>query len=240
MNPELESILRRINKLLAIASDTRANSNAALAAAAMAEKIMREHQIEHADLILTKVKDDLITETAVASAKTNGTRVKEVPLWASWMAVAVARLNDCGARKYLAASGDMGIQYCGYSADVKVAVYMFTYLVNTVLAATATYRKEYDLGRKATNSFRKGIASSITMRLEAMAITKKTEMWASSSGTALMVVKKDSIEEKYGTSIFPVAQSKTSTSDVGAFTRGVRKGHSIDIDRKSETTNVLR
>jgi hypothetical protein len=65
-------------------------------------------------------------------------------------------------------------------------------------------------------------------------------MWASSSGTALMVVKKDSIEEKYGTSIFPVAQSKTSTSDVGAFTRGVRKGHSIDIDRKSETTNVLR
>jgi hypothetical protein len=240
MNTELESILRRINKLLAIASDTRADANEAAAAASMAEKIMRKYQIEHSDLILSEVKNDLVAETTVASAKTNGTKVKKIPLWADWMALAVAQLNDCGGRKYPTPSGDLGIQYCGYSADVQVAICMFNYLVNAVLVATDTYRKEYDASRQATNSFRKGMSSAITARLNAMAKEKKAEMAVASGGRELMVVKKDGIEEKYGARIFQVAQSKSSTSDEGAFTRGVRKGHSIDIDRrgiKSETTN---
>ena len=88
-----ESILRRIQKLLAIASDDRADPNEAAAAAGMAEKVMRKYQIDHAELIMTSLKQghDLGTEDVIASAKTNGTKVLKVPAWAGWIAVAVSR-----------------------------------------------------------------------------------------------------------------------------------------------------
>lgn len=240
MNTELESILRRIGKLLAIASDERADANEASAAASMAEKIMRKYQIEHADIVLAAVKTDLVSETAVASAKTNGTKVKKVPLWADWMALAVAQLNDCGASKRYADSGDLGIRFCGYSADVQVAVYMFNYLVNTVLQATEAFRKEHTADRQATNSFRKGMSTAITARLNALTKAKQAEMAEASNGRELMLVKKDGIKEKFGASVFEVRQSKSINSDAGSYSKGVRQGNAVDIDRrgiKSEATN---
>lgn len=54
-NTELDAVIRRVQKLLAIAQDDRANEHEAAAAAAQAEKLMRKFQIDHTDFIETGV-----------------------------------------------------------------------------------------------------------------------------------------------------------------------------------------
>ena len=72
----LESVIRRVQKLLAIAEHERSDPNEAAAAAGMAEKIMRKYQLDYSAVIITALKkgDDLSTENIVCSAKTNGTK----------------------------------------------------------------------------------------------------------------------------------------------------------------------
>jgi hypothetical protein len=115
-----EAVLRRIQKLLAIAADDRANPNEAASAAGMAEKIMRKYQIEQSEVIMTSLKagDDLGMSESVASAKTNGTKVKIVPPWAGMLSVAVGRFNDCGVRIGRNAAGDACVRFYGFTADV--------------------------------------------------------------------------------------------------------------------------
>ena len=47
----LEGVMRRIQKLLAIANDGRGDPNEAASAAAMAEKMMRKYQLDNADIV---------------------------------------------------------------------------------------------------------------------------------------------------------------------------------------------
>ena len=117
-----ESILRRIQKLLAIASDDRADPNEAAAAAGMAEKVMRKYQIDHAELIMNGLKQghDLSTEDVVATAKTNGTKVKQVPAWAGWIAVAVSKFTECSASIVTTQSGEKAVRFYGFTEDVKL------------------------------------------------------------------------------------------------------------------------
>lgn len=51
----LEGVLRRIQKLLAIANDSRANPEEAAAAASMAHKIMQKYQIDHTEVIMAEI-----------------------------------------------------------------------------------------------------------------------------------------------------------------------------------------
>jgi len=119
-----EAVMRKVQKLLAIAEHDRADPNEAAAAAAMASKIMRKYQLDYAEVIMTSLKkgDDLTTGDFVASAKTNGTPVVVIPEWAGYISVAVAKLNDCGVRNAKVGVHKGGMRFYGYTADVQVAV----------------------------------------------------------------------------------------------------------------------
>ena len=97
----------------------------------MAEKIMRKFQLEHADLITVELRKGESMETAdsVANAKTNKTLAKEVPPWASFLAVAVGRFNHCGARIAKTEQGEVCVRFFGYAADVQLCKWMYDYLV---------------------------------------------------------------------------------------------------------------
>ena len=226
----MDDILRRIAKLLAIAEDDRANPNEAAAAAGMAERIMRKFQLEHSDIITKSLKngDDLSTEDVVASAKTNGTRVKIVPPWAVYLATRLARLTETEVRTCNVANGDKGIRFFGYSADVKIAAWMFQYLVATSLRLCNEFKKtpEYEIyGRKAVNSYRLGVTAGINKNISDLIAAKQAE--AASTCTALIVVKKQAITQKYGNFGYTNKVSKTANSD--AYSRGVSDGKKIDV-----------
>jgi hypothetical protein len=237
-----DAILRRIQKLLAIAQDDRANPNEAAAAAGMAERIMRKYQLENADVLAASLKigDDLSTEDVVATAKTNGTATKVVPPWVQFMASAIARLNECDA-KAVRIGRDIGLRFYGYSGDVLVSKWMLEYLVATTNRLCNEFKKTDHyaaVGRASVNSYRKGVSMGILSSLNALIAQKERERQAEvATGTALVVVKKQAIAEKFGTFKYP--EKVVSSADGSAFRKGNADGKKVDVSRRAvgETRN---
>ncbi len=232
MTENLDAIIRRIQKLLAIANHERSDINEASAAAAMAEKIMRKYQLENSDFIissLTNAADDSLTEeTFNLTAKTNGTLVKALPLWANWLATAVAELHDCRIFTNKMRTGEIRIHYCGYAADVAVAKHTALYLAATINRLCDDFKKTpaYQTnGRAAVNSYRQGVAAGIVSNLQASRKAKNEQ--TTSTGTSLVVAKAAAVEARYGKNEIV---SKAPTLVTEAFTQGLSDGRSVSIN----------
>jgi len=230
----LESVKRRVQKLLAIAEHERSDPNEAAAAAGMAEKIMRKYQLDYADVIMAALKkgDDLSTEDIVCTAKTNGTKTKVVSTWVGMIAVAVAELTECGCRASWTEEFEACVRFFGYTADVQLASWMLGYLVATTNRLCDEYKKtdEYMIGgRRILNSYRQGVSIGITQAIRALVAAKKSEV-QTNAGTSLMVVKQDAIAAKYGE--FKTRTPKTKVSHGESFFQGLSDGRKVDISQR--------
>jgi hypothetical protein len=233
----LDSVMRRIAKLLAIAGDDRANPEEASAAAGMAERIMREYQLEHADVIVASLKagNDMAEGDCVAAPNTNETAHPEVPTWASILALQIAKANDCRC-KIPRPDKVAVVRFYGFDADVKVAVYMFNYLVATVNRLVKVYLKTDDyavLGRASANSYRLGVTTGISSSLRALTAEKAKEVRASSSSTSLMVIKAQLVAERFGEQKVKYSSSTISTDD--AYSSGICDGKSVNVSTRGVT-----
>lgn len=236
-NFDRDAVLRRIQKALAIAEDSRANEHEALAAARQAEALMRKYQIDHADVIATSIKKghDLSTEDIVVTAKDNGTRVERTPLWAQWLAVRIAKLNDCEVRcvRVQTAKGyETGLRFLGYTGDVQVSKWMLEYLAATVLRLCKEFRNDYRYkvgGRSTMDAYRKGLVLGICAQFHEMEAEKKRQQEAASASRALVVVKANAIAEHFGETKYGKPQ-KANVGDDGAFAAGHRDGKNVKIN----------
>lgn len=231
----LESVMRRIAKLMAIAQDDRANPAEAASAASMAEKIMRKYQLEHADIIMNSLKsgNDMGELDCVATAKTNGTKVVQVPPWCSWIAVKVAKMNECGAKIARTADGEAVVRFYGFKSDVQVAKYTFDYLVATVNRLCKAFLKtnEYKTGgRPVVNSYRHGVATGILNTMDECIRAKQAEVKQSTTGTSLMVVKAQAVAEHFGAMRTKAGRSSVRQGE--SFKQGVRDGRAVDVNRR--------
>ncbi len=236
----LESVKRRVQKLLAIAEHERSDPNEAAAAAGMAEKIMRKYQLDYADVIMAALKkgDDLSTEDIVCTAKTNGTKTKTVSPWVGMLAVAVAELNECGCKMGWTSDNEACIRFFGYTADVQLATWTLGYLVETTNRLCNEYKKTEGYltgGRRVLNSYRHGVSIGITQSLRALAAAKTTEV-QTSTGTSLMVVKQAAIAEKYGK--FETRLTKTKVSRGDSFFHGLADGRKVNVDQHPLTSTA--
>ena len=238
MNAELDSVIRRIQKLLAIAQDDRANPHEASAAAGQAEKLMRKYQIDNADLIVNEIKTDkdaLETVDVRADAITNGTKPKEVPPWAGILSAAIARVNDCGAMVVTTPELGRCVRFYGYKSDVLVAKWMMDYLLSTIARLAKAYRETDDYkinGRGVLADYRKGIVYGITANINKIIAEREAELAkATVTGRGLMVVKQDAIVAKYG-EVFRTKKSKSSVRRADTYGRGMEAGRKIDINRR--------
>ncbi len=240
MSENLEAVMRRIQKMLAIAQDERANPNEAANAAGMAERLMRKYQIENSDLVIRELKagNDMSTEECLATAKTNGTRVKTVPVWANWMATRISDLNQVGATITMSKDWEAVVRFCGYKADVMVAKYMMDYLVATVNRLCNEFKKTpaYEIeGRKAVNSYRQGVALGICSSIAKLVAEKEAEQKAQiSAGTSLVVIKQQAVVAKFG-SVFDRKPTKTQVARTSAYSAGLRDGKQVDVNRRGIT-----
>lgn len=247
LNPEqLANVMRRVQKLLAIAQDDRADPNEAAAAASQAEKIMRKFQLDHADVLATQIKhhakDELGTADVIATAKDNGTRVEKVPPWCSWLATRVGTLNDtpCRIEWVVTKKGpEAAIRFYGYRADVQVSAWMFDYLVQTVnrLCKSARFLDAYAQGgRPWMNSYRQGMVMGILSNIDKMIKEKEAEMQSHVTGRGLVVVKQHAISEVYGD--FSYRQSNSRTGSASAFMQGREVGKTVDVARRAVTNQT--
>lgn len=235
-NAERDNVLRRVQKLLAIAQDDRGNPNEAAAAASQAEKIMRKYQLENAEVIASRITqgDDLDTSTVIATAKDNGTAVVQTPPWAQWLAVAVGQLNDCGVRQghtMTKKGNEACIRFFGYTGDVQVAAWMFDYLVATTNRLCKEFRKDQryiEGGRTVMNSYRQGVSMGILTSVRTMTAAKKAEQV---TGTGLMVIKQQAITEKFGD--FGYRTKPTINRNGDAYRAGNVVGRAVDVGRRA-------
>lgn len=242
----LEGVMRRIAKLLAIAGDSRANPAEAAAAAGMAEKVMRKYQLEHADVIAASLKagEDMATEDCLATAKTNGTKVERLPPWANWMSVQIAKLHNTGVRQARSSTGEVVVRFFGFKSDVLVAAWTFNYLVATVNRLCMAFRKDpaYIIGgRSVMHSYRQGVSTGILGSIKKLIDEKEAEARTSSSGTALVVAKAQAIAERFG--VTKLVKSGNIKKD-NAFIHGFIHGKQVDVARRAvggaSTSSTLR
>jgi Protein of unknown function (DUF2786) len=231
----MDAVKRRIAKLLAIAEDSRANPEEAAAAAGMAEKIMRKYQLDHAEILMVELRkgEAMATADSVANAKTNKTLAKEVPPWASFVAVAVGRFNHCGARIAKTERGEACVRFFGYEADVQLCKWMFDYLIATINRLAEEYKWSEDYienGRSVLTSYRRGVASGIISAIKKLEEARQAEQ--TSTGTSLMVVKQNAIIEKFG-NVFSTKRASNSTVRGDAYAAGYTDGRNVDVGRRS-------
>lgn len=234
---ELDAVIRRVQKLLAIAQDDRANEHEAAAAAAQAEKLMRKFQIDHTDFIEREIKTDaaaMQTEDCRADAITNGTKAKTIPPWASLLAVGVARMCEVGVTTADSQAFGKCVRFYGYKHDVKLASWMMEYLVATINRLAFLYRSSEDYrihGRSVLTDYRKGVVQGILMNINKYCREREQEMQQMSSSRALVLVKKDAIVERFG-NVFRTKKTQTSIRRDSSFSNGREAGQNVDIRRR--------
>ena len=255
-NTEMDGVLRRIKKLLAMANDGRGDVNEAAAAARMAEGLMRKFQLDHADIIIADLKkgDALCEDHVIGEMKADGAGRRTNPMtsnpsWAQHLAVAIARLNDCEVRQTTRpnffGTPSAALSFYGFKADVQVCCWMFTYLLSQCVAAVRTFQAETFRDRTESDSFRKGFITIITARIYAQGEEKREEAKAAeqfaigqarargetSTALTLTSAKTLAIKEKFGS--FGYKDSFRSTvRDGSAYAEGMRKAKDVDLNRR--------
>jgi len=231
-NQDLDSVMRRIKKLLAIAEDARADANEASAAAGMAERIMRKYQLEHADIIEAELKRGGVESFAsedIGLSLNPEARTEQASGWAGILAVAVAELHDCQVRYVTTYKYGKTLRFSGYAADAKMARFTYLYLVQTMAAASRQFLKQYGTTRRDAEAFRRGFSSALRKSLRAATAAKKVEMQGESSSRALVVAKDKAVSAHFGT----VKYAKRSTRTGGmAFNDGFEQGSQVDVTRR--------
>lgn len=232
---DLSGVMRRISKLLAIAGDSRADPAEAAAAAAMAEKVMRKYQLDHADVICEQLKQAENFDTAdqpVVMKKGKGHHPTKVPAWAQWLGTAVAKLHDCEVRLAYSAQHGACIRFFGFKSDVVVCAWTFDFLTTNLIRNCREFQKQTRRDKSESESYRRGFVVVLIDKINTMVAEKEKEQAAESGSRSLMVVKKQALTEKFGE--FKYKNGKgINHSDASAFSAGVRDGNKVDVGRKA-------
>jgi hypothetical protein len=243
---DLDAILRRVQKLLAIASDSRGDPNETAAAAAQAEKIMRKFNLDHAEVISANLKRNAAAEMSSVRVKANMKRdepgrptLKRPPKWAGFIGFEVAMLHDVQVRfAWDEALGGCVVEFCGVAADVQVAGWLFDYLVGQMIASVrhfgAQHRRDYGCApdKVANGNYRDGFVTAINRQLAALRKSKASELLQHSAGTALVVAKKQAIEAHFGDFTYGTHKGR-GIRDADAYAAGAAAGRKVDVTRRA-------
>lgn len=205
--PNMDGVLRRVKKLLAIANDSRADPNEAAAAAGQAEKIMRKYQLDNADVLREEMRSAEAFETADVQVlmrrgeSPEGFRPSKIPGWGGWLAYSVAKLHGCEIRYVNLRDKGAAIRFYGFKADVQVAAWTFDYLVVTTIQALRAWQR-VSRTKAESESYRRGFALAVCGLIDKQTMLKRQDESAAQAQAptrnALVLVKAASLAEKYG------------------------------------------
>lgn len=218
INVDMEKILSRIRKMLAMAND-KANINESAVAAAMAEKLMRKYQIEMSD-VLTGA-DGFGAKDINEEFEWWGPSKNEK--WQQWILTGVCKANDCHAM-FRGYGLNRGIVIVGVGPDPVVAMEMYQYLTRETL------RLAKGQPRASLNSFKQGCGNILHRRLKELAAERKKQFAAASTGKDLVIHKAAILEAEYGK--FSYSHSGGSPSDAQAYANGQAAGAGINLSEQ--------
>ena len=230
-----EKILIRISKLLAMAQDTSSPHEAAIAAK-RAASLMMKHNLAEADVIIKEIGDDDITK----EYSENRSRAK-MPRWMESLAVPVGNLMDCAIRKSTYYGGSTNVTrmcvvtYLGQKDDAQVAAWIFDYLIDQIKRLAkkrrVQLRKQYGAGHGVNmEDYRMGVVHEILRTLAEMKREKEDALKVHSTGTALVVLKGQLIEKKFGETSYG-KMDDYGVEDNANYTAGRIDGQKVRINQ---------
>jgi len=193
-----ESIIERVQKLLALAGNNN-NVNEAAAAMARAQRLMLEHKLAAAELATQM--DDADDEIGVIAVDEVGDFLLA---WKPLLMSSVARASCCRAVEYkvVTPDGRKGVRFkvIGTESDASYVAYVYRYLCAEIDRLCDLEAKGKGFGFR--NSFRRGAVDTIGSRLhrERAQVVKDQ----ADSGKALAILSKSSdavdayIKQKFG------------------------------------------
>jgi hypothetical protein len=234
----LDSVKRRVAKLMAIASDDRANPAEAASAAAMAERLMRKFQIDNVELVTSQLKSgaaEFFSEEFVGTTLDPEGYSKTKCAWSGILAVAVAELHDCQARFSWSTKHGKSLKFSGYAEDAQMARFTYVYLVQSMALASRQYLAAFQHdGRRGAENFRRGFNAALVASLNEASASKKREMQVESDSRALVVVKEDAVAKQFG--VVKYSHRSENTRFDRAFHSGVTEGRKVDVTRRGLST----
>lgn len=182
----MSKIIAKIKALRARAADAASSEAEAAKAAAVADKLMREHNIDLTEL-------DVRADGVVKVVWNPGARVRTPECFAA-VRIAKALGVDC----WVQSGGE--IVFLGTPADTEVALYYMDLCHNAAEAGLRTFRKSEEYRqlcwsyspRKVAADFRRGVCSRLGQRVADQMFAEQTPV---ASGTGLVVVKNALIEQ---------------------------------------------
>lgn len=229
-NQDLEAVLRRVQKLLAIANDSRANPNEAAAAASQAERIMRKYQVDHADVIAAQLKtEDAFDQVDVGGTMDPDAYARSTTTWAGMLGLAVAKLNDCKATWERSERLGVCLRFSGYKSDVQVAQWTYLYIVNQMANSLREHQARTGAGRKQSEDYRKGFVVAVCGNIGKEIERKKQEMATTSSSRALVLAKSQAVVERFGKQ--PERRNRFSSG--ADYHTGHAHGQRVDLGRRA-------
>jgi hypothetical protein len=228
---ELDSILQRIKKLLALADGTRNNSpEEAAAAAAKAQALLFRYNLELADVT-----------AATADAPPEGIEKYDYTIdatrtnfaWKGSLLAAVSGANFC---RVIRTGGGGSSKMClvGKASNVQSVIYLFEYLAREIdRLAGEICRREGIFTRRVqwARSFCMGAVSTVTRRLREQ---KDTQAAESAAGRALVVVSDRELDRRYREFFPHIRTSRSTVTRNGAYLSGQRAGEGISWRRGVE------
>jgi hypothetical protein len=190
-------ILDRIRKLLAMSEDSSSPHEAAIAAT-RASKLMQKYNLDSSAVRLKEgvTQDDTTTQQAERG-------YGRIPAWYTMLLVPVAELHDCHVR-YTSRYGtgpnaiEKVAEFLGVDSDPEVCGYVFDYICSQVELLSAKYKRDNPhLTRADTNDYRNGLAAGILQVIREMIREKAEAEREVSTGTELMIVKRDIVAKKF-------------------------------------------
>ena len=137
--------------------------------------------------------------------------------------MAAARLNECEVQ-YQGFKTAQGFSFRGVGPDPTVAAEIYKYLAREVVRLS----KIMVTGRANISNFQKGAAHELSSRLAELKRERDAAFKATSSGTALVIHKKQLIMEAFGEAKYGNNNSKIRYDS--AYMAGREAGRSVNLD----------
>lgn len=176
-------LINRVHGLLKLAANNP-NAEEAAAAAAMAQRLIDEHNLAGALLEYdgTKRDDEPIIDFSEKGAPLDGTSPTKLIRWRSSLAMSLAYYNSC---RIFFTSGTLHI--VGRPSDVDTVRYLYAYITGETERLCA--KDGAGCGRTWRNNYRLGVIDTIRRRLRTSHdefVAEQRRLAGATSGTALM------------------------------------------------------
>jgi hypothetical protein len=181
-----EKVRDRVKKLLAMAQHERSNEHEAEVAMKMAERLMREHNIELAELESSTGTQTVYTWRSITIPVGEfAKRQTWFPMWIGYLSMGVAKFTDCKVVRIRNDEYGDCVKFQGDETDLEYAAWLFKKLCDF------GYAESRSVPGAQRETFRRSYAIRLQERMRALKQeqTEALRQAVTTTGTALMVVQ---------------------------------------------------